>query len=425
MSSRRIILCAWVVLSFSTAAWAQNTYEYRRVRVEHNIGKQDEAYIKAIAKIVDFAASRAIEYGFDMPTQFRVTVHLDPNQNVRLSTTGDFQIHFSIQNTNQLLAPAKSGVNIVYGLCHEIGHICQYRILKPRAWMSTGACEGWAHYFGAHVVDLLFKKHGKKIWPDEHDYSNKGLKKALMRMKSARDETNQGADRWNRLASIVGIKGVPGFFRRLNDAGIDAFNAAADVERVLSKEKKGSKLVKWWKEARQVLVKELEKSAFKTETVKKRALSGKPKLLSHDEGDPTGKVSWPGSSGAAVAFEVSRNSMYLTEVHVYGMRYGKKTDEHFFLWLLDDEFKAITCFSIPYEEFAYGPAHWETLEVPPTLVPRDFFICVIYNSESDKGVFRYHDGSAGANSFSGVPGEAVRGYNNGDWLIRAVVRRKK
>ena len=423
MNINCIIIGLLLLMAVPMMVWGNDTYTYRRVKVNYNI--QDKDYVKAIAKIVDFAASKAIEYGYNMPDQFHVTVHLDPNQKLRLSTTGDCQINLILQNMNQLLAPAKCGVNNVYGLCHEVGHVCQYRILKSRAWMTSGACEGWAHYFGSHVVDLLYKKYGKKIWPDEHDYSNMGLKKSLNNMKGSKDETNQGAYLWSRLADIVGGKGVHKMFQALNDTGIDAFNAAEDVDQVLKKLKNGSKLVKWWKKAQKVMVSELEKSDFKTETVKKSTLSGKPKLLLHDQGDPTGQRSWPGSSGAAVSFEVSGKSFYLSEVQVYGMRYGKKTEDNFFLWLLDDEFKAIKCFPIPYDKFNFGKAHWEKFEVEPTLVPMEFFVCVVYNAESDKGVFRYHDGSPGSNSFMGVPGESVRGYNKGDWLIRAVVDKKK
>jgi hypothetical protein len=394
-----------------------------RVKVEYNI--PDKAYAKAVAKIVDFAACRARECGYDIPDQLLVIMELDPRQRQRLSTTGDVKINWELNSEQNLLAPSKSGTFHVYGLCHEVGHICQYRLIKERSWMTSSAQEGWATYYGYYILDLLFKKHGEKIWPDPHDYTDRGLANQLFEMDKRPDKEQQGPYLWHEFVNIVGEKGVVKVFKAINDAGIDRFNAADEVGEVLKSQKNGAKLAAWWQKARKVMVNEPERSDFKVETIKKSKLSRKTELLTLDDGTVVGGGSSPGSSGAAVRFEVGSESKYLTEVQVYGRRYGKFTKENFFIWLLDGEFKVIKSFPIPYSEFTPGKEFWAKFKTEPTRVPRDFFICVVFNAEARKGVYRYHDGSPSGASYMGVPGDNPRPYKRGDWLIRSVVQEKK
>ena len=147
---------------------------------------------------------------------------------------------------------------------------------------------------------------------------------------------------------------------------------------------------------------------------------------SPDSGTPAGKRSWPGGWGAALKVETGESGLYLTEVRGYGQqRYGAKTEGSFTIWVLDGGFKPFRRFAIPYERFTYGKSHWETFEVEPTLVQKTFHICVVFNAESKKGVFRYFDEASSGGSFTGVPGESARGFGEGDWLIRAVGARRK
>lgn len=419
----RALVATLLVVASTAPVHAGETLAYGRVTVEHDLS--EKAYPKAIAKIVDFAATRAVGLGYDMPDAFRVHVTVDPRQAVRLSTTGDEQIRLRLKSEDQLGAPRKTGIFHVYGLCHEVGHCCQYRILEERAWMSTAACEGWAHYYGARTLDLLFEEHGEEIWPDEHDYSNRGLEKSLRRWKRAKEGIDRGAYLWHELAEILGEKGVAKLFHAIQDAGIDPFDAEAQIEALLSEHRKKQKLLDWWKRAQDVFVTALERSDFETDTLPESKLGKRAETLERDSGEPRDKISWPGDAGAAVRFEVEGKDCYLTEIRVYGQRYGIQTDESFHLWLLDDAFKPIRRYTVPYEAFAYGKPHWETFRVEPTRVPREFYVCVVFHALSNKGVFRFHDGDGSGASFTGVPGERARAFDKGDWLIRAVVREKR
>ena len=260
-----LVLACLIVLALGAVGASGETVTYGKVRVEHELGAKE--YPRAIAKIVDFAAGRARKLGYDMPEEFLVQVTLNPGKPLRLSTTGDYQIHVELQRKSQLLRPAESHVNHVYGFCHEVGHCCQYRIIKERPWMTTGAAEGWAHYYGSRMVELLFAQEGETLWPDAHDYSDRGLAKRLKAWKRSKNEVDRGGYLWHQLVEIVGEKGVPDLFRKIQEAEIDAFNARKEVGAVLSKHKQGKKLVKWWKAAAEHFVEKLEKSTSRGKMV--------------------------------------------------------------------------------------------------------------------------------------------------------------
>lgn len=411
-------------IGVSSRPLSAETLSYRGVRVEHDFA--DKSYAKAIARIVAYAARQARALGYDMPDQFLVNATVKSGGETRLSTTGDFQIRLLLAAEKQLLSPKKSGINHVYGFAHEVGHCCMYRIIKERPWMNTGATEGWATYYGAWVLDGLLEEYGAELWPDAYDYSRLGLSKSVKRWRSSRDEIHRGAYHWSKLVGIVGEKGVAELFRAIQDAGLDAFAADAEMRKLLAGRKKhGKQLAKWWKGASKDLLTKLTRSEFETETIECKQLAEKPETLQRDSGKPAKSMSWPGDSGAAVSFRVKAKDLYLTEVHVYGQRYGRKTDDSFFIWLLDDEFKPIRKFAVPYEDFEHGDPHWEKIAVKPTRVPKEFYVCVVYHAASTKGVYRYHDGESSGESFTGVPGESSRSYAKGDWLIRAVVDKRR
>jgi hypothetical protein len=67
-----------------------------------------------------------------------------------------------------LSPPAKGGPHIVYGLCHELGHVL----------MGWEDCRHqWAHYLGSLLVEDVAKELGAKAWPQSYDIRAEGLKR--------------------------------------------------------------------------------------------------------------------------------------------------------------------------------------------------------------------------------------------------------
>lgn len=81
-------------------------------------------------------------YGFDMPETIRCTVTCGPKETTRLYNDGGDRVVLTIPSQAKLAAPPKSGTFSLYGLCHEVGHLAMYRVLKDRDWMTGAAAEG-------------------------------------------------------------------------------------------------------------------------------------------------------------------------------------------------------------------------------------------------------------------------------------------
>jgi hypothetical protein len=82
---------------------------------------------------------------------------------VRLFNDGQDRFVLSLTSVDQLQPPSKSGIFHVYGLCHELGHLAMYRVIKRHEWLSTAAAEGWAHSVGSRLVDCVFAAEGAQL----------------------------------------------------------------------------------------------------------------------------------------------------------------------------------------------------------------------------------------------------------------------
>jgi RNA polymerase sigma factor (sigma-70 family) len=144
--------------------------------------------------------------------------------------------------------------------------------------------------------------------------------------------------------------------------------------------------------------------------------------LALDDGKMKGRRSIAGG-GHAVRFEAPGEGWKLTAVRVHGSRYGypRPPREDFKVFLCDDQFQRIAEFAFPYSTFKRGDATWVTLEVKPTKVPMTFVLGVDFDPTQTKGVYLSHDGQGSGRSFTGLPGERFRPFEQGDWLIRAKV----
>ena len=144
--------------------------------------------------------------------------------------------------------------------------------------------------------------------------------------------------------------------------------------------------------------------------------------LSYGDGSSEGKKSIAGS-GHAVLFEAPAEGSILKAVRIYGSRYGYPAPpkEDFHIWLCDKDSKVIKDFRFPYARFTRGNPKWVTLRVAPTPVPQNFMICAGFNPERTKGVYVHYDDSGSGNSFTGLPGRDSSVFNQGEWMIQAIL----
>jgi len=145
--------------------------------------------------------------------------------------------------------------------------------------------------------------------------------------------------------------------------------------------------------------------------------------LSYDDGASGGRKSIAGG-GHAVIFEAPAEGCILKAVRIYGSRYGHPgaPREDFHIWLCDKDFNVIEDFPFPYARFMRGNPRWVTLRVKDIEVPSTFVICAGFDPEQTKGVYVHYDDSGSGNSFTGLPGKEMPVFNEGEWMIRAVVQ---
>ena len=146
--------------------------------------------------------------------------------------------------------------------------------------------------------------------------------------------------------------------------------------------------------------------------------------LAFDDGKMKGRKSIAGG-GHAVRFDVPDDGWILTAVRVHGSRYGypRPPNEDFKVFLCNDQFQRIAEFAFPYSKFERAEAKWVTLEVRPTKLPRTFILGVDFDPAQTKGVYVSHTSQRSGRSLIGLPEKTFRPFEQGDWMIRAKVRR--
>jgi len=381
----------------------------------------ETAYAEAMARVAEAARDIAVkEFGFDMPKVIKINITLNPERPVRLFTDGHDSLSLNVISVENLRKPSESGVYNVYGICHELGHIAMYRLIHTRVWMTSVAAEGWAHYLGSQIVDGVYAREKADLWPDPYDYLADGTARLNGQLAhSELSDTARAAGLWKELVKVVGDKNIASVFKAWAKADINLTDPGAALRQTLLKTNADSRLAQWWNQAEPLLVSKRPRSGFVVRTAKAADLHGQSLELAYDSGRQTGKGSI-GGSGHAVRFKAPGDDWYLTDIRLYGSRYGHRRAprEDFYIWLCDKDFKVIAGFSQPYSRFRRGRPRWVKMPAEPTSVPSEFIICVAFDPTQTKGVYLGHDGSVGDHSYIGLPGKEGRAFKKGNWMIR-------
>jgi len=418
-----VSLAVAVLVTSPSVAVAAEELNLNHVVVSYDgIGKP---YAEAIGRTVAAARNAAVDqFGFDMPETIVVSVTVDPKANVGLMNDGQDRFMLTIRSEQDLRKPSATGIFQLYGMCHEVGHLAMYRLIRDHSWMTSDAAEGWAHYLGSRLVDAVYAKEGPNLWPDRYDYREDGTKRLARQWEKAKDEV-RGPVAWQRLSQIVGDKGIAPIFRAWGKAEFAPSDPAEGMGKALLADSSNARAAPWWDQSKDLLVLKRPKSKVAAETVEEKQLAGQSRELAHDDGRVAGRSSLAGG-GHAVRFEAPGDNWYVTEVRIHGARYGYPAppQEDFSVWLCDEDFKAIAKFSHPYGKFQRGSPRWVSLKMKATRVPKSFIICVGFNPTATKGVFVSRDAEASGSSLTGLPGQKGYPFDEGDWMIRVTVSQR-
>lgn len=410
------------------------------VRVEYE--GIDAQQAQSIADTLSAARKVYVEhFGFAMPERIHCIVECGDGKSARLFTDGEDRVFLSLPSPDKLLRPGKSGTFNLYGLCHEVGHIAMYRILKDRGWMTTAGAEGWAHYAGSVVVDEVYKARGEKLWAhDPYDYRADGTARLDRQLKErSPSEIARGAGKWAALGQLVGPRGFRNVFEAWQAADIhptDDKAAVLGITKALADAQPGKAgaLSSWWANATTVLYDKPAASLFKKSSMDRTKLQGRPMKLELDDGSADGKKSIAGGGHARRFLAPGGGDWYLAAVSVHGARYGSPRPPagSFNVALCDANLLPVATWKQPYKLFARGEAKWVRIEVPPTRVPpgeEGFYVVLDFGPSATQGLFvSFDDSTKGQEQNSSLvakPGDDGQPLAQGDWMVRIELDRPR
>ena len=418
-----LLIAILTSMTVHCTASAEELYRDDHVLVHYSGVDADQ--VKAIGNILTATRRIAVDrFGFDMPETITVTIDCGPGNKVRLFTDGQDRLNLSLKSSEQLRPPAQSGIFNLYGLCHEVGHMAMYRAITRHGWLNTAGAEGWAHYIGSEIVDGVYDTLGESAWCYPYDYKQDGTARLDSQLAQADpSEIVRAAGMWRELAGILGKEKVAALFKAWGEAEIDPTDPGAKLRSILLDVQNDEQVSDWWNRAEPLMIQAQPRSGFEPRTAKPTELMRKPVDLALDDGKATDKRSIAGG-GHAVTFEAPGPGWYVTQVRIFGSRYGhpRPPAEDFSVWLCDEQGQVIREFKFPYSSFQRGNPQWVMLRTEPTEVPVKFTICAGFNPTGTKGVFVYHDAEAdGGESRTGLPGQLGDPMSQGDWLIRVAI----
>ena len=213
----------------------------QKVQTEHFTSKyqlEAKAYASASLEVLEAAWSIAVRNGYSLPEQLKFTMKKADRNALYFNRKNLKEIVWEYENLSEMLPPDKSKKNNIYGLCHELGHLCMYTTNHNRnSWMSYNYREAWAVYFGNMIIDSLYEEYGMDIWPAPHDYKKyAGMKYFLGRIENNNPELqgfNNAGLFWYELGSELGFSNIPKFFNSLKEEKVDNPGAKEKFAKIL------------------------------------------------------------------------------------------------------------------------------------------------------------------------------------------------
>ena len=213
----------FMVLIFMGFRGVAQTEKITNGHFEIKYDKDVEAYALGSVRILNLSWDKLNELGFKLPK--KIKFNLVKSERDKLFVDKDKPI-ITLEYTS--LDWSKTRPNFVYGLCHEMGHVCMFQITPNKNnWMTIDYREGWAHYFGGHMVVLLYEKFGDDMWYTPYNYLDQ-LTESISTLRTRTFEKGEDQNLgflistsfWEMLINEKGIDKMPSFFRQIKSNGV-------------------------------------------------------------------------------------------------------------------------------------------------------------------------------------------------------------
>jgi hypothetical protein len=420
---------AKLVLAFIILATIASGEELTIPHIKVEYSGIEATQARALAETL--AAAREVyvsDFGFDMPDTVRLNVTVDPQVSTQLFNDAVDMLFLKLKSKDDLRRPSVSGIFNLYGMCHELGHVAMYRLLKQREWLTDDAAEGWAHYAGSRLVDRVYALKGGSLWPDPYDYRADGTPRLINGLAAANPSgVDRAAGEWLLLEEILGQRAFANVFTLWNSATVDPAKPAGGLLAALVKSYAGkdAALTAWWASAAPQFTKRKLVSAFSPAAIAAERLTGTSVLLPLDAGVKDGQMSFGGAAVWRSFKTPDSGEWYIRAVSAFGERYGDAPDLKFAVVLADGDWGVIQTWEHSYAPFDDSKFKWVRVEIPPTRVPAAFKVGIDFNASGSDGIYVGYNSSTKGASASGAPGAVGEPYFKGDWMIQVELDRAK
>jgi len=236
MKRNIILVIALFAASFCAAQGQKKVSEHFTT----NYPSEVEEYAIASLNVLEAAWSIATRNGYSLPKHLKFSIKKSDRNALHFNRKNLKEIVWEYQNLSEMLPPDKSKKNNIYGLCHEIGHLCMYNTTHNRnSWMSYDYREAWADYFGNMIIDSLYEAFGMEIWPEPHNYKKyAGMEYFLGRIEIGNPKLqsfNNAGQFWYEIGSEIGFNNINILFSSVRDEKVDNPGAKGKFEKVLEK----------------------------------------------------------------------------------------------------------------------------------------------------------------------------------------------
>jgi hypothetical protein len=207
----------------------QSMAQVQRMETAHFKAKYDsevEAYATASLKVLEAAWTIASNNGFYLPEKIKFTMVVSERNALYFNRKSLKEITWEYESLDDFLPPDKSRKNNIYGLCHEIGHLCMHNTNHNRNnWMSYDYRESWADYFGNMLIDSIHTELGIDFWPEPHDYKQyAGMEFFIHRIEKDNPKLlsfNKAGLFWYELGNEIGFSRIFSFFESIESQKVD------------------------------------------------------------------------------------------------------------------------------------------------------------------------------------------------------------
>lgn len=236
--------------------------QIKKIDTEHFQVKYEteaEKYVLASLKVLELARTLAINNGYNLPDKLKFSVIRTDRNVLYFDRKNLKQITWEYTSLTNFLPPTESKKKNIYGLCHEIGHLCMYNTTNNKNnWMSYDYRESWADFFGNFIIDSIHHQLGNDFWPEPHNYTETaGIEFLIHRIEKDNPKLmsfNKSSLYWYDLNSKVGFRNINDFFAEINKQKVNNPNAKEKYVKILTLFIQENDLEEWFNKYAEYLI---------------------------------------------------------------------------------------------------------------------------------------------------------------------------